>query len=220
MVFDATRAKSIDSRRVSRWFERPVRLWASLAAAAVVICGGAFAAGPPVAHDRSLGEDPPVAAAIHFLSADELFGGEPVDETGPLREGHATLWWSAAPSATAYRLINSADQSIYHGHLPHAFVSGLPDGEHRFIVEALGASGDVISRSAEPIVVQVQHWDPQTAWFLFALGAAVVSILLIVLLVGMSRARDTLSESTAAPGHAAAVHAARFPAENAQEGGE
>lgn len=206
VVLDATRAKGIDGRRVSRWFQRPVCRDAALAATAALICWGLFATRLASAQNQSHSEDPPVAVVIQFLSADATFGGRPIGEIGPLREGHATLWWSAAPSATAYRLLNPAGDPIYHGHLPQAFVFGLPDGEHHFIVEAIGSSGDVIARSAEPLVVEVQHWDSRAAWLLFAVGATIVGILLIVLLAGMSRARDVASRPTAAPDQASTGH--------------
>lgn len=206
VVLDATRAKDIDGRRVSRWFQQPVCRDASVAAAAAIIGWGLFAPGRANAQTPSFGEPPPVTGVIQFLSAEATLGGEPIAQIGPLRAGHATLWWSAAPSATAYRLRTSAGASIYHGHLPRAFVFGLPDGEHRFVIEAIDTSGEVVARSAKPLVVQVQHWDSQTAWLLFAIGAIVVAVLLIVLLVGMSRAREVAGEPPAASEQASAGH--------------
>lgn len=85
------------------------------------------------------------------------------------------------------------DTVIYSGHLPQAFVSGLADGKYRFAVSGLDASGDVVAVGAEPLVVQVQHWDLTMAWALFAIGAVVVSGLVGVLLIA---ARSTHESET------------------------
>lgn len=132
---------------------------------------------------------PPSAAAesvdtLRFLRDGRAAaeGGSPL---GPLREGYATLRWSTSPQARTYRVTSLADDTvIYTGHLPQAFISGLADGEYRFAVVGLGASGAVVAAGAEPLVVQVRHWDQAMAWSLFAIGAVVVSCIVGVLLIG------------------------------------
>ena len=64
------------------------------------------------------------------------------------------------------------------------------DGEYRFLVSGLGANGEVVAVGAEPIVVQVQHWDRALAGGLFAIGAVVVTSLVGVLMVAARRTHN------------------------------
>lgn len=172
----------------------PARVWLITAALACLF--------PLTAGSASAAEDEPTAvreiadSTLYFLSDAPGSGGVPTSEIDPLQEGHTTLWWSTSPLATAYRLTTSAGDTVYAGHLPQAFVSGLPDGEHRFEVVGIDSAGEVVATGAEPIIVQVRHWDSRLAWTLFALGAVVVIALLIVLLIGVRTTRGAAANES------------------------
>lgn len=111
--------------------------------------------------------------------------------------GYGTLTWNALSDANTYVIRRADDerQIYYEGALSRAFVSGLPDGEYRFHVEAWDATSTLIARSSQPAVVQVQHFSMLTTWILFSIGlVVVVSVLWIIvrgsLWHGQSSAQD------------------------------
>lgn len=108
-----------------------------------------------------------------------------------VHEGYVSLQWSDLlqhrPRAANYIVYDQDDVVVYRGSLPMAFVSGLPDGEHRFRVEALDAQGNVFARSEEPARVIVEHWSLFQAMLLFAIGLIVFLVLVAVIVHGTLR---------------------------------
>lgn len=153
--------------------------------ACMVFLGWLLSSGPALAAEARHPRAPAGSTDTLWFLRDGRAAAESVSQIGPLREGYATLRWSTSPQALTYRVTSLADDTvIYTGHLPQAFISGLADGEYRFAVVGLGASGEVVAAAAEPLVVQVRHWDQAMAWSLFAVGAVVVSSIVGVLLIG------------------------------------
>ncbi len=220
VVFDRIVAILVEGRR-ARWFQRPLRGLVLLSPVSlsfffVLLLTVVAASAREAEGDTSAGDGHPRVAPLHFLSADADFGGERVFELGPVREGYATLWWSPSPTAAAYQLTNRSGETVYMGHLPHAFVSGLGDGRHHFKVIGIGPSGNIVAAGAAPITVEVRHWSGWLAWTLFAIGAVTVSMLVIVLLIGSSTTRG---ETTSGGGGYEGAARHRPQSEAASDGG-
>ncbi|WP_153558221.1 hypothetical protein [Roseimaritima sediminicola] len=105
-------------------------------------------------------------------------------------EGHLSLKWNEVEAATEYRVVDERDVTMYRGHVPQAFISGLADGEHRFEVFAVDARGEVLAETETPATVHVQHWSLTSAFGLFACGAVVLVSVLLVLLWGARHDAD------------------------------
>lgn len=166
----ATRPQGSDGRRETRWLVLPLRL---CAAAAILGCGLISASDFASADERP---------RFHSDAPDR--GGKPIDSIGPLREGYTTLWWDPTPDAAAYELTDDAGTTIYRGHLPQAFVSGLSDGEHVFTVAPIDEDGEWLASDPLSITVTVEHWGLRFALLLLTIGAIVVAALVGVLAVG------------------------------------
>lgn len=108
-------------------------------------------------------------------------------ELVPVKDGTATLEWALHPVAAAYRVVDSRGVVYYEGRLPQAFISGLVDGDHEFMLRALDAEGQVIARAPESTVVVVQHWPLPFAFALLSLGLVVVLVMFGVLWFGGQR---------------------------------
>ncbi|XZE54653.1 hypothetical protein SH139x_000628 [Planctomycetaceae bacterium SH139] len=111
----------------------------------------------------------------------------PAPELVPVKDGTATLQWALHPTAAAYRVVDSRGVIYYEGRLPQAFISGLVDGDHEFMLRALDAEGQVIARAPESTVVVVQHWPLPFAFALLSLGLVVVLVMFGVLWFGGQR---------------------------------
>ena len=105
-----------------------------------------------------------------------------------------TLVWTADPQAAGYRVTDQSDRVVYQGRMRQAFLSGLPDGVHRFHVVAVGPRGEVLREGPQPIVVRVKHWSLALTWTLFGIGAVVMLALVVVLVIGSRRARGSRTE--------------------------
>jgi hypothetical protein len=101
-----------------------------------------------------------------------------------VREGYVTLSWNEVASAAGYRVVDADNHEVYSGLLPEAFISGLPNGVHRFQVSALDTAGQMIVASTQPATVRVEHWDLSYALVLFALGGTTVLAVLSVIVKG------------------------------------
>jgi len=121
--------------------------------------------------------------------ADAAWAGfeQPLTPQRLTKDGTATLEWALHPAAAAYRVIDSRDVVYYEGRLPQAFISGLIDGDHEFILQALDADGQVLARAPESTVVVVQHWPLPFALALLSLGLVVVLAMFSVLWFGNQR---------------------------------
>ena len=107
----------------------------------------------------------------------------------PIRAGHAALAWEAYPGAAAYRVVDASDMVFYEGRMSEAFISGLPDGDHVFRLQALNAAGDVIAEGPQRTVLVVEHWPMWMSISLLSVGAVVVLAMIGVLLTGMRRSQ-------------------------------
>ncbi len=115
-----------------------------------------------------------------------------------VRAGYVSLEWNdvlekdslAGRASEATYVVSDDDGTMYyHGHLPMAFVSGLPDGDYRFHIGVVGADGEVLATSDEPAVVQVEHWSLTQALSLFTIGLIVFLILIGLITHGAIRSR-------------------------------
>lgn len=134
----------------------------------------------------------PAAAAqqLQFLDGP---AGAPLDDPQlpAQRAGHQTLYWSEIDVAAGYELRDDEGRLVYRGFLPQAFVSGLPDGQHRFVAVAVGEDGEVLARSEQGVIVTILHWNLTLALTLASVGAAVVAAMVVVLWIGSWRHRQT-----------------------------
>lgn len=113
-------------------------------------------------------------------------------------EGYLTLEWPAYGSASVdgeaaeaqggeavtYRVRDEDGLVYYRGAVPKAFISGLPDGRHAFMLSVLDSEGQVVATSPQPAVVTVEHWSLWLAGTMFAIGFVVVSCLIGVIVWG------------------------------------
>ncbi len=106
------------------------------------------------------------------------------DRVDQVREGHVTLRWQRLEIAAGYEVLDEDGRVVYQGVAGEAFLSGLPDGEHSFLVHGIDAEGTVVARAEEPIVVVVKHWPLSQAIALFIVGLIVVLAVMGVLLRG------------------------------------
>ena len=134
-----------------------------------------------------------------------------------VRAGHVTLAWQPLPVAgqplpvsgqpangadpeIEYRVRDESGAVLYRGEFPRAFISGLPDGTHRFDLDAFDGDGNLVASAAEPALVEVSHWPMPYAWASFAAGSVVVATLLFVIIGGALKSRREQLERVAAGG--------------------
>lgn len=101
-----------------------------------------------------------------------------------VREGHVLLQWENVPQASSYEVRDPEGRVFYQGVASEAFLSGLPDGEHRYTVRGLDDEGVWVAQSEQPIVVTVTHWPLLPALALFAVGCVVVICIMSVIIRG------------------------------------
>lgn len=101
-----------------------------------------------------------------------------------VREGHVLLQWENVPQASSYEVRDPEGRVFYQGVASEAFLSGLPDGEHRYTVRGLDDEGVWVAQSEQPIVVTVTHWPLLPALALFAVGCIVVICIMSVIIRG------------------------------------
>jgi hypothetical protein len=152
---------------------------------------------------------PLLAASLFFGHATRMADGADADavpievETDrfdEVREGHVTLRWQRLEIAAGYEVLDADGRVVYQGVASEAFLSGLPDGEHSFVVRGIDAEGAVVARADEPIVVVVKHWPLSQAIALFVVGLIVVLSVMIVLLRGAAeRGMNVVAERSADP---------------------
>lgn len=104
-----------------------------------------------------------------------------------ISDGRAKLSWESYEGAEGYRVRELGGAVFYEGRIPRAFISGLPDGDHEFVVEALDADGGVLAASPQSTVMVVQHWKLSTAFSLLSVGAVVFACIVGVLWAGCNR---------------------------------
>ena len=103
-----------------------------------------------------------------------------------VREGHVTLRWERREGVAGYEVLDQDGRMIYQGVASEAFLSGLPDGEHQFVVRGIDSEGRTIAQADAPIVVEVKHWPLAQALVLFVIGLVVVLSVMGVILRGMA----------------------------------
>lgn len=179
--------------------------------ASVFLSGGGILAGAQGLESAGDASSAAEGAAGNGLAADALAGEESglgpwlgfIDPLTPdalrsLREsespdipvisdGRAKLSWESCEGAEGYRVRELGGAVFYEGRIPRAFISGLPDGDHEFVVEALDADGGVLAASPQSTVMVVQHWKLSTAFGLLSVGAVVFACIVGVLLAGCNR---------------------------------
>ncbi len=102
--------------------------------------------------------------------------------------GHFTLTWDNDLDLDTFELEESKaidfsdSRVVYQGVLKKLFLSGKNNGLIYYRVRSL-TDGENPSWS-KPIVVQVQHQSLSLAWKLFAVGAVVFGIVVVVVVVG------------------------------------
>lgn len=101
-----------------------------------------------------------------------------------VREGYVTLNWQAYEAASEYRVADQTGDVMYRGEFNQAFISGLADGTHTFVVEAVDGQGQVVARSRQLANVQVSHWPMWQAIASFVAGLIVFLILIAVIIRG------------------------------------
>jgi len=101
-----------------------------------------------------------------------------------VREGYVTLNWQSNEIASEYRVADKTGDEMYRGEFTQAFISGLADGTHTFVVEALDGDGQVVARSRQVATVQVSHWPMWQAITSFVAGLVVFLVLIGVIVRG------------------------------------
>lgn len=107
-----------------------------------------------------------------------------------VREGYQAVRWELLERATRYEVVDADGRTFYSGDQNEAFISGLPDGEHTFVVRAFGDDGELIGSSGMPVVIVVEHWPIGQAWALLALGAVVFVVMIGSIIVGAAQTRS------------------------------
>lgn len=140
-----------------------------------------------------------VSIGIFFLQAPPVSAQDPsvAFETGDLnpldfetsvfnevREGYVSLAWNDWPGAVAYRVTDSNGKTVYQGEFSEAFVSGLPDGSHRFSLVALDSGGEPINVVVPIATVHVAHWPMWQAMTSLVIGAVVFVLLIGAIIHG------------------------------------
>lgn len=111
----------------------------------------------------------------------------------PAREGYVSLEWNEFPGAVSYEVVDSQLRSQYRGAFPSAFISGLSDGQHSFLVTAFDAAGNPIATSEQPAELTVSHWPKNQAFILFGIGFVVFLAIILVLIIGSLKSSNRLS---------------------------
>ncbi len=125
-----------------------------------------------------------------------------------LREGHVSLtwgpdaWegevdeggedaerWAKEAGIREYRVTDETGSVYYLGEFRKAFISGLPDGIHKFTVDGLDGEGAAIVSSVEPAVITVNHWPLTYAWGAFFVGLVIFVSLVSVIVAGAVSSR-------------------------------
>lgn len=111
----------------------------------------------------------------------------------PAREGYVSLEWNKFPGGVSYEVVDSQLRSQYRGAFPSAFISGLSDGQHSFLVTAFDATGNPIATSEQPAELTVSHWPKNQAFILFGIGFVVFLAIILVLIIGSLKSSNRLS---------------------------
>ncbi|WP_146597786.1 hypothetical protein [Novipirellula aureliae] len=101
-----------------------------------------------------------------------------------LREGYVELHWNPVESATEYVVIEDNGSQPYRGSFEQAFISGLSNGKHAFIVEAYDSAGNLLATSAKPAIVTVDHWPLSQAMIVFTIGLVIFVALISIIAHG------------------------------------
>lgn len=104
-----------------------------------------------------------------------------------VREGYQSLKWNDVPAVGRYQLRNADGVTFYDGIQAEAFVSGLPDGQHSFVVHAFSVDDVLIGVSETPAVIVVNHWSMTQAWTCFGIGALVSGAIIGCIVAGTKR---------------------------------
>lgn len=145
---------------------------ACLLLAIVVQASSVYGQDPSAASSAS----PPFPEVLEFTSSNPLISDA----------GHGSLTWKEVPGAATY-IVRSASESnliYYSGAQNIAFVSGLPDGDYKFSVEALDADSNLLARSTQASVIEVKHLSLGLTWLLFSVGLVVVVAMLWIIVYG------------------------------------
>lgn len=114
-------------------------------------------------------------------------GSAPAFDAPPERstDGGFTLAWEA-DAAVQLEQASVADEAdariLYQGHDTSTVVSGLPDGEYRFRLRAVGAD-----QWSDVATVTVEHHCLARAFGFFAVGAVVFLVLIATIVRGSVR---------------------------------
>ncbi|MCM2371506.1 hypothetical protein [Aporhodopirellula aestuarii] len=114
-----------------------------------------------------------------------------------VREGYQSLQWNEIEGANRYQVLDSDGNSYYEGGLPEAFISGLPDGEHTFVVQAFSVDEVLVGVTGQPAVIVVNHWPMSQAWASFGVGLIVFLAMIGLIGVGALRASKVTETSRA-----------------------
>ncbi|WP_236620893.1 hypothetical protein [Rhodopirellula sallentina] len=104
-----------------------------------------------------------------------------------VREGYQALQWNEIEGASRYQVLDADGYSYYDGTLTEAFISGLPDGEHTFEIQAFSADNVLVGVTDQPAVIEVHHWPMSQAWASFAVGLVVFLAMIGLIIVGATR---------------------------------
>ncbi|WP_436714926.1 fibronectin type III domain-containing protein [Roseiconus lacunae] len=104
--------------------------------------------------------------------------------SSPAREGYVTLSWEPYEAASRYEVVDGGGKVIHSGVFPQAFISGLSDGEYRYRVRAVNASGEILVQSASTATIEVSHWPAIYVWPLLGVGFFVVAAVVFVIVAG------------------------------------
>ncbi|QDS93169.1 hypothetical protein FF011L_19260 [Roseimaritima multifibrata] len=129
----------------------------------------AYAQGPSLTSDSVL-ESSPLRSAPRLAFTETELPNAP--------EGHLSLSWNSLTEGTRYEVTDDEGQRMYQGEVPLAFISGLPDGTHKFYLKAYTPEGQLLAEGAAPAIVPVKHWSLTIAFSLFGIGLVVFVILI------------------------------------------
>ncbi|TWU18823.1 hypothetical protein Poly21_09890 [Allorhodopirellula heiligendammensis] len=128
-----------------------------------------------------------------------------------VREGYVSLEWNdvlgseslhkdggnTLATDASYMVWDERGTVYYRGHLPMAFVSGLPDGDYQFDVAVAARDGQILRHADEPAIVMVRHWSMPQAMSLFTVGLVVFLALIAVIVHGSCSCRRSVRNSGA-----------------------
>lgn len=147
----------------------------SLAWLATLSLGIFFLQASPVsARDPSVADDANTPVSLEFETS--AFDG--------VHEGYVTLVWNKSPDAAAYRVTDTDGDTVYQGEFNQAFVSGLPNGTHKFSLVALNDRGQLLDIGVPIATVNVSHWPMWQAMTSLGIGAVVFVLLIGVIVHG------------------------------------